>query len=248
MPGQTGGAGDPSSDSTGYAISAGGLPGAAILRHADSSLVQARSIDRDFINGYRQLKAFNYEHPRDPRSLWDRIVDWLNEVLEDILPRPAAQSITAFLDSWLPYIILVGGAGVAAWKLYRTRLQGFFGKGDRGFASDMSRIEENLGAVDLDALVSQAAAEGRYRHAVRLLYLRSLRDLADRNLIDYRRERTNAEYVRDLADVRVRFPFERITLLFEHIWYGDLQIDRKEYPVVAAAFDQFCVQLSEVVT
>lgn len=216
-----------------------------ILRRADSVAVQPLSVHDGFIDDYRRQDRFDYEHPRDPHSLWDRFREWLWDLIESILPRGVANDVLSFLMAWLPYIVLAGGAGVAAWKLYRARPGGLIGRSDRALVSDMAAIEENLDAADLDMLINQAVAEGRYRRATRLLYLRSLRDLSERNLIEYRRERTNAEYARELRNDPIGPLFERITLLFEYVWYGDLQIDGERYPVVADAFDQFRVRLRE---
>ncbi len=216
-----------------------------IARRADSTVVRSRSVRKGFIDEYRNQDRFDYERVRDPHSLWDYIKEWLQDLIERVLPRGVANDIVSTLLAWLPYVILAGGTGVAAWKLYRTRFGGLLGRSDGSFVSDMAAIEENLEAADLDELIREAVAAGRYRRATRLLYLRSLRDLSERNLITYRRQRTNAEYIRDLGDSPIRPLFERITLLFEYVWYGDVPIDRDRYPSVAASFDQLRIQLRE---
>lgn len=69
------------------------------------------------------------------------------------------------------------------------------------------------------------ARGGRYREAVRSLYLAVLSHLHGRALLRYEPTRTNGEYVRQVrlapgAPAELAEPFEDLTGRFEAVWYG----------------------------
>jgi len=233
---------DPASggSDTAYALS-----DRAVIRRFDSSPVELRSFDTAAIGSYRRDDAFDYDRVRDPTSLWDRFVRWVMEGIRDLMPDSVADAFDDFLHDWLPWIVIVSALGVVGGKLYRARMGGLLGEADRGLVGDMDELTEDVAGVDLDRAIAEAIDSGRYRRAVRLLYLRALRDLAERDLIDYRRERTNADYLKDLSNRPIRPLFEQITLLFEFIWYGDQSIDRSTFPRVHESFTRFQRHLQE---
>ncbi len=106
-------------------------------------------------------------------------------------------------------------------------------------------LEEDLTSVDFDADIAAAAARGDYRRAVRLFYLKALRELADRNLIVWRREKTNHDYVAELRRSPLRRPFSELTYLFEHIWYGAFPVDEAAFGRMRRAFARFDERLGE---
>ena len=235
---------DPASGSS-DTVDASALFDTAVIHRFDSSLVKLRSFDTAAIGSYRRDDAFDYDRVRDPTSLWDRFVRWVMEGIRDLMPDSVADAFDDFLHDWLPWIVIVGALGVVGGKLYRARMGGLLGEADRGLVGDMDELTEDVTGVDLERAIAEAADSGRYRRAVRLLYLRALRDLAERDLIDYRRERTNADYLKDLSNRPIGPLFEQITLLFEFIWYGDQSIDRLTFPRVHESFTRFQRQLQE---
>jgi hypothetical protein len=72
----------------------------------------------------------------------------------------------------------------------------------------------------------QLAAAGRFREAVRAVYLAVLSRLHQQRLLRYERTRTNGEYVREVrlaqqAPPALHAAFARLTAQFEGRWYGD---------------------------
>ncbi len=78
------------------------------------------------------------------------------------------------------------------------------------------------------------AGEGRFREAVRVLYLAVLALLHRRHFIRFEPTRTNGEYVRQVrlseqAPPELHEPFQRLTNLFETAWYGERLCDAGDY-------------------
>jgi hypothetical protein len=78
------------------------------------------------------------------------------------------------------------------------------------------------------------AGEGRFREAVRGLYLAVLSLLHRQHLIRFEPTRTNGEYVRQVrlseqAPTELHDPFHRLTNLFEAKWYGERPCETGDY-------------------
>jgi hypothetical protein len=80
---------------------------------------------------------------------------------------------------------------------------------------------------------------------VRLHYLRALKKMADRGLIDWQPFKTNDDYVHELTDESLRFAFNRLSLVFDYAWYGEFAIDGAAYQSVRAFFDRFEEQVAK---
>ncbi len=102
------------------------------------------------------------------------------------------------------------------------------------------RMDDNelAEAEDLDRQIGTAVHEGRFRDAVRLLYLRSLADLRDAKIIEWQVNKTDSDYVRD---VRGRWEhadaFAAAVRHFQYIWYGEHSVDQASFAAVREQFD-----------
>jgi hypothetical protein len=80
----------------------------------------------------------------------------------------------------------------------------------------------------------RCAGEGRFRDAVRALYLAVLSLLHRQRLIRFESTRTNGEYVRQVqlaeqAPPALHDPFQQLTNLFESQWYGERPCESGDY-------------------
>jgi hypothetical protein len=99
--------------------------------------------------------------------------------------------------------------------------------------------EEEIKAMDVETPLAQALREGDYRTAYRLRYLSVLKELINKNLILYKKEKTNYEYLLQLNGLPVYEPFRLLTFNFDGIWYGELAIDKEKYESLEQHFLDF---------
>ncbi|MEZ4805515.1 MAG: hypothetical protein R2852_08555 [Bacteroidia bacterium] len=93
--------------------------------------------------------------------------------------------------------------------------------------------------LEIQSPLEQALKLGDYRLAYRLKYLGVLKELIDRNLIYYKKEKTNYEYLIQLSGKSVYEPFRQLTFSFDGIWYGDLPIDESKFHALEPHFTDF---------
>lgn len=205
----------------------------------DSSKVQVRSLSAEKMNAYKADKDFQYERYKEPpKSLWARFWDWVWNKIGQLLGTQggsaAVQTILIILAvAMLVFFIL---------KLTGMTKVGLFGR-KTGNGMDYTESEENIHTINFEEAIEKAIASGNLRLAVRLLYLQTLKKLADNGFINWQLNKTNIAYVAELSNTAWQPAFSNLTLQFESNWYGDIPIDNAEFDAVRGQFNQFNQQL-----
>ena len=142
----------------------------------------------------------------------------------------------------LIWVLIIAAVVLVLYQLFQVRFGKLWRKkSDEAKVSTVQEGDEieDIRNVEFDDAVQKAIAEKRYRVAVRLLYLRSLRQLQDRAMINWRREKTNRDYLYELSDTRLRPLFADLTFVFEYIWYGEFPVDAAHFETAHAGFLAF---------
>lgn len=205
----------------------------------DSSSVNLRTIDERAVDTYSKQKEFIYDDVAVAKlSLWDRFWRWFWKTVYGLLNSKNVgglirYGLTALAIAIVVFIII---------KLTGVDFKLFFGK-SKTVSVPYEESLENIHEIDFDEQLTQALANGNYRLAVRLLYLRTLKKLTDKNLIYWQLEKTNQAYVAELTDEKQQAAFKLLTNQFEYIWYGEFFIDKNTFSSINESFQQFNQQL-----
>ncbi|MBC7555171.1 MAG: DUF4129 domain-containing protein [Taibaiella sp.] len=99
--------------------------------------------------------------------------------------------------------------------------------------------EEELTGTDWAALMQQAMAADDFALVVRYGYMRLLQLLQERRLIQYRQDKTNVDYLRELESTPFKQQFSQLSRQYEYVYYG-------KYPVTEAAYGRYIDLFNEV--
>lgn len=150
---------------------------------------------------------------------------------------------TGILGGWfssLLWILLVGGfVAVVIWYLASSNIRLFRKPAKPVEEAGDEFHPEDIFTLDYSEEIERAAKSGNYRQAVRLMYLRALRDLSDSGNIQYTHEKTNSDYLKELKDSDYYNDFARLTLDFEYTWYGKFELSAEAFSIVRRDFDNF---------
>jgi len=201
----------------------------------DSASINARSFNAEKIKAFNASDDFQYNRYKEPpRSLWDRFWDWFWQKIEDMMSTEGG----AFAFKTVLTLLAILVIGFFIYKLTGMNKAGLF-KRNTGDVSGYTVSDEDIHSINFDQAIDQAVQNGNFRLAVRLLYLQSLKKLADRNLIKWQLNKTNIAYVQELQGSLYQPVFNNLTLQFENNWYGDMPIDNAEFDTVRSQFNQF---------
>ena len=97
-------------------------------------------------------------------------------------------------------------------------------------------LDENIHEMDFDKLIQEAIAGGDYRKGIRLLFLNSLKMLADKNFIHWEQGKTNHDYLSELTAADLKEGFNELNYYFEYAWYGNFAVNHEMFLKVQHAF------------
>ena len=153
---------------------------------------------------------------------------------------PAFDSGSGGISQILMIVFIVIGIAVLVFLLLKVAgNENLFGPRDKKIKQqgvNLQKIEDNLPEAELADPISQAIADGKYNIAIRLYYLSILKELALKKIIRWKKEKTNGEYVRELAGTSFFKNMQEITLIFERIWYGKAAFGQADFLAVQPKF------------
>ncbi len=145
----------------------------------------------------------------------------------------------------LMWLVIIGGfAAAIMWYLAGSNV-GLFRRKNKEISSagDEELSTADIFAINYQKEIDKAEAAGNYRLAIRLMFLRLLKDMAGKNIIQYKQDRTNLDYLLQLQPTIYYNPFFRITRSYEYSWYGEFEVGESAYRIIRNDFKQMDQQL-----
>ena len=97
--------------------------------------------------------------------------------------------------------------------------------------------------TELERLLQEAIANKDYRGAIRIYFIFIVRDLAQKNWINWEKEKTNFHYLHEMSGKNEFDDFNISVSYFEIIWYGKREIDSDKFEKVRPKFTNFLDKL-----
>jgi hypothetical protein len=107
----------------------------------------------------------------------------------------------------------------------------------------IDNLEERVHEANLESFLQKAKSDGNYKLVVRIYYLIIIRELSNKKFIFWKKEKTNAEYLREMRERESYETFRELTFLFEWVWFGNKGISERQYQKLSANFEEFIDQL-----
>ncbi|WP_457129670.1 DUF4129 domain-containing protein [Mucilaginibacter sp. HD30] len=208
-----------------------------LVARYDSLDISKRTFNPPALEKYKQQEAFHYDEGYVGESFWDRFKRWFWSLFDN--------TDKSIIGTVVTYLLM--GLGVAAIAFLIMKLAGvdpfkvIRGK-SASAALPYSEFNENIHDINMDDELEKAVNVHNYRLAVRLLYLKSLKQLNDAGLIHWEPNKTNTEYSNELQDFNQRLAFNLLTRQFEYIWYGEFNIDGDVFARISNLFKDFKVK------
>ncbi len=195
-----------------------------VQRHVPDSLIKKMQEDDNFWYANAEIKEEAKPEYNGPRYTPLGQQQWFQTLL------------------WL--IIIGGFAAAIMWYLAGSNV-GLFRKKNKALETtgDGEPATEDIFAINYQKEIDKAEASGNYRLAIRLMFLRLLKDMAGKNIIQYKQDRTNLDYLFQLHSTGYYNNFFRITRNYEYSWYGQFEVGEEAYRIVRNDFNQFDRQI-----
>lgn len=210
----------------------------------DSTEVNVRHLDSAAIKAYSKLPEFQYKDDiKTAPSWWTRFWNWFWSLFKPI--NFGKYNLSPFLKAliyFLKYLFIIAGLAAVVFlvlKLVGIDMLHIFRRKSMTANLPYSESLENIHDINFDSEIEKAVAQHNYRLAVRLLYLRCLKQLSDAELIKWQIDKTNSAYINELSNQEQRKVFKTLTLQFEYVWYGEFAIDAPVFKNINTLFQDF---------
>ncbi|NQY12196.1 MAG: DUF4129 domain-containing protein [Flavobacteriales bacterium] len=199
-----------------------------------------RYFDPEIVNSYRDDRGFSYAIIPEPSYL-SRFLSWLNSFGNDSLSGLAKALSGIFSEDVYTVFIWVVALGAAGMLIKSLIAQGVFKSIKRAPRKAKIVYGELQGDEEIDwlPLIENEIELKRYKTAVRLLYLYTIKSLSDKDLITFKKDKTNREYARELEKAKLLDPFKTLTRAYNYVWFGDFRIDEQRFQQIRTQFNIF---------
>jgi hypothetical protein len=139
------------------------------------------------------------------------------------------------------WLVIIGGFAAFVIIYLSNSNVGLFRKKSKPMLTDeqMEADTDNIFEINYQREIDRAVSNGNYRFAVRLMFLRQLKNLSDKNVIQYKPDRTNFDYLLQLHPTKYYHDFFQLTRNYEYSWYGQFDIDPQKFGLIRKDFENF---------
>lgn len=194
-------------------------------------VLHSRSMDKKRVEELKKKNDFWYANTEAEQE-------------QDIKESSASSYVPIGQRSWFQtilWIVIIGGfAAAVAWFLMESRVK-LFRKRDM---VSPDKLDEDIFSINYQKQIEEAVQQKKYRLAVRLGFLRLLKDMAEKNVIQYKQDRTNFDYLLQLQSTPFYELFFSVTRSYEYTWYGLFELNENVYNAIKKDLDQLQTQLS----
>ncbi|MEJ7557285.1 MAG: DUF4129 domain-containing protein [Pedobacter sp.] len=197
-------------------------------------VVQLRHFDARKLKSYTADSDFKYDDAPVNTDWWGRFWRWFWQLLEDALGNGPSSRIVGYLA----LSILIAFALFIVFRILGVDLKIFSGKSKTVDVPYME-VQDNIHEMDFTLEIEKAIAANNFRLAVRLFYLRILKQLSDADQIHWQPEKTNQAYISEITDPSRKHAFKYLTDQFEYVWYGEFAINKQQFDQMKTGFENF---------
>lgn len=199
-----------------------------------TTIAKERSFDENINDKYSNDKDFQYKEyeapkPKEKSNLDLSAIGAIVVFLGQVLPW--------FIGAIVLYIILktVFDLDVNFWKKKSNT---------KKVAKKLIYEDDDIHEVDLHKFLKESLENQNYRLAVRYYYLLILRGLSSKKMIDYHKDKTNAEYLFEIKEEKLRTQFSTLSYIYTYVWYGEFLVDEISFKKAEKQYQSFLTKLT----
>ncbi len=198
-------------------------------------------LKKEFTGGFtdtlssRTLPAGNVKAFKEDKAFW-----YADETFKKRKEKQQESGLSgnSFLQTIL-WLVIIGGFITFLVIYLANSNTGLFRKSRLIYEEEAGNATDDIFSINYAEEIDKAASAENYRLAVRLMFLRLLRNLSDAGIIQYKQDSTNLDFLTQLHGSPLFSDFSKLARSYEYSWYGYFQIDRAKYTQIKNAFENY---------
>ena len=202
--------------------------------HKDTQNIHVKKFDKNRLDSYKNNTDFNYKTLKKEPTIIERLIDWIKRIIRKLLSfifndiSPAVGILWSILRI-IPYL-LTGIVFFLMVKFFlKVNIKKLLKKPVNKAITQISDDEILIKSNQLPDLITQAISNNNYRLATRYLYLQLLQKLTEKEFIVWQKDKTNEDYINEIKKEKLRNEIEKLTYLYDFVWYGKFNIKQKDF-------------------
>jgi len=213
-----------------------------ISKYLDSDVEKEVLFEKNFKTKYTS-KDFDYK--RVNKNKQSTLSRWLSKFFERFSgneKKDGKKELNIFINFLFGLLLLFAVYLIATMILEKDKFW-LFRKSNKINGTQYENINPNLIGLDFQTMIEAAVKDGNLKLAIRYHYLSLLKTLDTLNHIKYHPEKTNDEYYYEIKNKTVHSQFTYLTYIYDHVWYGEFEIDLDSFEKVDKTFTEILVNL-----
>ncbi len=202
--------------------------------------VQPMEFGDFYLEEYLSDPAYLYVEIDDGENWYEKLKRKINQAINRffswLIGEGKLGRFGEFLIQALPYLAILILSILLLWVVTKYEVYPTADKKTGAHTGNFPNDEEIIKRQDIQTLIDEAIANEDFRLAVRYSYLSVLKKMMDRSLIDWKIQKTNHDYIKELPEGTLRMGFVSITKAYDYIWYGGFEIDQAGFESIRKGF------------
>lgn len=198
--------------------------------------------DKERLEHYRLDRQFQYKEVNIQEiSLFRSLLYWVEQKLIDLFSFEGSGTVYS-------YIILTGFILIVLYiilKMILPESPGLFLRNRYIRRQKLIREENAQKGSDLTAMIADARIKRNYQLVIYILFVNILQQLHRSNIIRFRPDKTNRDYLKEVIGHKISEKFKEVVLIHEWVRYGNLTSDEKTMLGYINRIDAFYRELNE---
>ncbi len=194
-----------------------------------------RKLNSNHLGHYKKKKEFAYTEIEAPLSPLDRFISWFWSLFQT----NSQNALNSPFLSWLLRILASLFLLYVVYRIFGMDKMGLFQGKNPQYKGESISLEENSLQTDYDSLLLKACSEENYGEAIRIWYYKILLDLNDQGQIEWRKGKSNQNYLLEMKGKSTYTTFQTLTYFFEYSFYGGFVVSRDQFLEVQKMFQSF---------
>lgn len=204
--------------------------------------IKPLSFGEAYIEEYLSDESYQYVELDDGENWYEKLKRKINQAVNKFISWLIGDGKLGkfgnFIVQALPYIAVLLLSVLLLWVITKYEVYPTsdkkINKSKVGFTDDEAVMQRQ----DIQDLIEAAIAQGDFRLAVRYSYLSILKKMMEQSLIDWKIQKTNHDYIKELPEGMLKTGFTSITRIYDYIWYGGFELDQSSFDAVKRSFHQ----------
>lgn len=178
---------------------------------------------------------YDNEKVVEAETWWQKILYWIGQLLSKLFylidkgGKPL--SYTFYFIMFVLFIFILT-------KLLGIKYQTLFIRSKNIKSPEFEFIDEDIHGINFEKIIKDAENSGNFRKAIRYLYINYLKILTDKEIIDWKVNKTNKDYDLEMQNTKYYSSHKHLSYIYEYIWYGEFHIDATQYNKYKSEFNK----------